>query len=166
MKRNFFPHSVIGHLLFWLAVVAAAMVGPTIASGFYWNALLYAFAALFNYSLFYFMFNEKENDNLINEYTVVISRIATISAQLNELSKFLARERQKVENAEATVRKLNEERSVLEPVIETQRETVEAILSIHAKRAAKNAWKERLAGFGIGIFASLLASFVYEFFKR
>jgi sensor c-di-GMP phosphodiesterase-like protein len=101
-----------------------------------------------------------------DEYSAVIETIGTIGKQLSVLSEFLEKERARVADTEATVKKLNEEKTELEPLVHTQREIVDAILAAHSKRTAKHAWKERLFGFALGVVASLIASFVYEYFKR
>ena len=103
---------------------------------------------------------------VVDEYSEVIGKISGIGKQLSELNEFLEKERRRVADTEATVRSLNEEKTKLEPLVLTQRETVEAILAAHAARTARQAWKERMFGFVLGLAASLTASFVYEYFKR
>lgn len=100
------------------------------------------------------------------EYTLVIADIEKIGEQLNRLEKFLKQERQKVLESEATLRKLQNEKTKLEPVISTQRETVEAILAAYGRTMASRAWKERIFGFMSGLLASFLAAMVFESFRR
>jgi hypothetical protein len=100
-----------------------------------------------------------------DEYTAVINQIGMIGNQLSELNVFLRRQRSRIEGTEDTIKKLNAEKTKLEPVVMTQKETVEAILAAHSERTARNAWKERLLGFFIGVVASVLASFIYNYFK-
>jgi hypothetical protein len=101
-----------------------------------------------------------------DEYSAIIEMISRIAKQFVELSAFLERERTRIAEGEATVRRLREEKTQLEPVISTQRAAVEAILAAHTARTAKSAWKERIFGFIFGVVASLVASFAYEYFKR
>lgn len=101
-----------------------------------------------------------------DEYSVVIERIAAMGKQLSELSRFLEKEQARVADTEATIRKLDQEKSKLEPLVQTQREVVEAILTAHSQRTAKRAWKERFLGFGLGVLASLIAAMILEYFKR
>jgi hypothetical protein len=114
-----------------------------------------------------YVFQDQVNHgNDANEYSAIIARIGNMGTQLAELNTFLSREKLRVAEAEATVKKLSDEKNKLEPVVLTQRQTVEAILSAHAQSVAKNVWKERSVGFLLGIGASLAASFVYEYLKR
>jgi len=114
-----------------------------------------------------YVFPEKTTGGVVvDEYSEVIKKISAIGKHLSDLNKFLEKERKRVADTEATVRSLNEEKTKLEPLVLTQRETVEAILAAHAARTARQAWKERMFGFVLGLAASLAASFVYEYFKR
>ena len=54
------------------------------------------------------------------------------------------------------------EKAEREPIVSSQRETVEAILAAHSKRAVSKAWKERIIGFMLGMLASILAGVVYR----
>jgi len=100
------------------------------------------------------------------DYTLAIANIENVSNQLSQLVSFLKQERQKVEESEATLRKLHEERTTLEPMVLAQRDTVNAILSAHSGSLASRAWKERALGFISGLFTSFIASVVFEYFRR
>ena len=100
------------------------------------------------------------------EYSKIITEITAIGSKLSTLSEFLERERTRVADTEATVQKLNDEKAQLEPVVLTQRQTVEAILSAHAARAGKSVWKDRALGFVLGSVSSVAASFIYDYLKR
>jgi hypothetical protein len=78
-----------------------------------------------------FLLGTVEQSGNTEEYSKIISEITAIGSQLSNLSGFLERERARVADTEATVQKLNEERAQLEPVVLTQRQAVEAILSAH-----------------------------------
>jgi sensor c-di-GMP phosphodiesterase-like protein len=109
--------------------------------------------------------SEVSSSPSLDEYSMVIERISSIGEQLSGLNAFLEKERERVADIEATVRSLNDEKTRLEPVVSTQRETVEAILAAHSARTARQAWRERLFGFGLGLIASLVASFLYGYFR-
>ena len=99
-------------------------------------------------------------------YTVVIADIEDIGSRLSRLSNFLKQERQRVAEAEATLNRLQVEKTELEPIVRTQRETVSAILNAHAKTTASKIWKERALGFITGTVTSLLASLIFELFRK
>jgi hypothetical protein len=109
---------------------------------------------------------QEPQEDQFKGYTAAIVDIETISKQLSALIEFLKQERQRVAEAEATFQKLQSEKTELEPVILTQRQTVDAILSAHTKRTASRAWKERALGFISGLIASLAAAMVFELLRR
>lgn len=115
--------------------------------------------------LFSYIIQDEPKDEF-GDYTLAIAKIESVSHQLSDLVNFLKQERQKVSESEATLRKLNDEKTQLEPVVLAQRDTVNAILSAHSRATASRAWKERALGFISGLFASLLAALVFEYFRR
>jgi len=154
-------------LLFWSSIAAIS------GSLFAWlvledlvNTVIGIGLAIIAFGASYFWRDKEGISSSSEEYAKVISQVSTMVAQLNELNQFFMREQQRIKDTEATVQKLDHERSELEPVVQTHRETVEAILSAHANRTARYVWKERLIGFGSGILTSILASIIYEFFRR
>jgi hypothetical protein len=99
-------------------------------------------------------------------YSAAITQIEHIDKQLYELVKFLKEERRKVAESEATVLKLQDEKTKLEPVVLAQRDTVNAILSAYARTTSSRVWKERGLGFISGLLASLVAAMVFDYFKH
>jgi len=167
MKRRLYPISKDDQGLFWFGVsgMLFIVVGGAIA-GFDWvvgGVLLAIFAIWFTGV---YVLQDQPPEEAAEEYTAVIGRIEGIEKQLSELSSFLKRERQKVQDSEVIISKLQDEKAKLEPIVLTQRETVEAILSAHTRRISATAWKERIVGFGLGVLASLIASIAYEYLKH
>jgi hypothetical protein len=91
------------------------------------------------------------------EYAQMVAHLDGTREVLKNLSTFLERERLRINQAEQTVSRLEGERAALEPVVKTQRETVEAILRAHTSTVRAYAWKDRLMGFGIGVLSSMVA---------
>lgn len=166
MKRTLIPRSNVDRFLAALALLPTVMTLVTLANGDYWWTLFFVFGAGFLFISAYVSPVRPITSASTDEYSSVIGTIGVIGNQLSALSKFLEKEQARVADTEATVRKLQEEKLKLEPLVHTQREIVEAILAAHSERTAKYVWKERLFGFVLGIIASLIASFVYEYFKR
>jgi hypothetical protein len=100
------------------------------------------------------------------DYAVIITNIEDIGNKLVDLNVFLKRERDRVEVSEATLRRLRDEKTELEPMVTAQRETVNAILAAHAKATASRVWKERFLAFMTGILTSLLATLLFELLKH
>jgi len=105
--------------------------------------------------LIYFIQELPEDE--LGQYTIMIADIEVIGAKLNQLVSFLEQERERVLQSQATLRTLEDEKTRLEPVVITQRQAVNAILSAYTKGTASRIWKERAIGFVIGLLASLIA---------
>jgi sensor c-di-GMP phosphodiesterase-like protein len=166
MKRTIIPRSLVDRFLAMVGVLAVLTALLALINHDYWWALGLAFSAIVVFIGAYVFQDQPVTSASANEYSSVIETIGVIGNQLSALSNFLEKEQARVANTEATVKKLQEEKTKLEPLVHTQREIVEAILSAHSERAAKHVWKERLFGFVLGLVASLIASFVYEYVKR
>ena len=166
MKRSLIPKSKSDRIGLGIAVVCAVITIVSFTFNEIWLALLFLLGSVIWLFNVYVLQEQVASEPSIDEYSRVIKNIGGIGQQLSELSKFLEKERARVADTEATIKKLNEEKSKLEPLVNTQRETVDAILAAHSERTAKRAWKERLIGISLGLVASLVASMLYEYFKR
>ena len=96
----------------------------------------------------------------------VLDELDQIRAQIGSIGEFLHEEQRRVAEARETIEGLRKEQSGLQPVVESNRRTVEAILAAHVSNIRRAAWKERIIGFSLGILASFIASFLYEWVKR
>ncbi len=111
-----------------------------------------------------YFFPDKTNSAEGTEYAQMVAQLDETQNVLKTMSAFLERERLRINLAEQAVSRLQEERVALEPVVKTQRETVEAILRVHASTVRAYAWKDRLMGFGIGVLSSMVAwAILYAF---
>lgn len=163
MSRSLVPRTKTDRL--WaITMIAGAIVGifefatnqPT--SQIVITSLFVILSALFAY-----VFQDqppKEQGSA--EYTKIIARLAKTTDDLTYLQAFLERERIRVTEAEATLSGLRAEKEKLEPLVKTDRQIIEAVLEAHTQRSKRTVWNERLVGFTLGVFASLLASAVYE----
>jgi hypothetical protein len=102
----------------------------------------------------------------VDDFSKVIADVSNMSKQLATLGTFLEQQQRRISDSQATLSQLQDEKTKLEPIVLSQKETVEAILSAHAERTAKSALKERLIGFLLGIFASICASVIFEYLKH
>lgn len=113
-----------------------------------------------------YVFQDEPVSSEGDEYAAIITQVQKIGKQLSTLSAFLERERKRIADTASTLSRLQDEKTKLEPVVASQRETVEAILAAYSSRLVSKAWKERIIGFSLGILASLVAGFLYDVFKR
>jgi len=114
---------------------------------------------------FWVTFRDKPGAGHSEEYSEMIERLADMGEQLAALGPFLKREQQRIAETENTIKALQDQQSELEPLVATHRETVEAILTAHARQVRTNVWKDRVAGFGLGVLASLFATLIFEYFS-
>jgi sensor c-di-GMP phosphodiesterase-like protein len=166
MKRTLIPKSRLDRAFLLIALFAIVLSALAVASADYLFASFEASCAVGLLIIVYVFQDETTASASVAEYSAVIGKILKIGAQLSDLSKFLEKERARVADIEATVRKLRDEKTKLEPVVNMQKRDVEAVLAAYSERTSRQAWKERLLSFTLGLVASLIASFVYERLKR
>lgn len=166
MTRRLIPITIADRVSAAGAVAFSVLFVVEILGGYYMLAVLSTVAVALSIVNAYVLQTEPSSGSSSSEYTAVITKIASVSDQLSQLGQFLERERARVEDTEATMRRLIDERSRLEPVVQSHRQTVEAILAAHAERTTRSAWKERLYGSLFGIIASVVASFIYEYLRK
>lgn len=159
--RVFFWYFSSLTLIGW-GVASAQYLTGNYAPWYYWTALVFAGPAV----LVALYFLQRAPKDMDDPYAKVIIGIAEISRQLSGFAEFLKQEQIKVAESEATLKRLQDEKTQLEPVVSTYREVVNAILAAHAKTTASNAWKERALGFISGVLTSLLASLIFELFRQ
>lgn len=149
--------------MFWLATLNVLIAAGDTALGVYWAAAVCGAAAMFIYvSLLLFPDEPEGKDS--SDYSEMIEKLSRITKSLSDLSVFLEGEKERVAETEDTLDKLRKEKAELEPVVTTQRQTVDAILAVHAARGRTSAWKDRITGFSLGVLSSLIATFIWEVF--
>lgn len=155
-------------LLFWLVIIfvpSAVVTGRWLTGHFYWTDAIITPVATIGCLAFMYLLRDQPKDEPA-DYTRVIANIEHIGGRLAELAVFLKQERQKVMESEAIVRRLQDEQTHLEPIVGSQRATVDALFAELAKRLASRSRNERLFGFISGVIASLVAAMLLEYFRR
>lgn len=169
-KRRLYPTSLRDRILLWGGCFAIVLlVGSPWGVGWFWRFgrvewTAVAIGVMFFWAFLYVIQDSPKDD--FGTYTSAIAEIEGISGRLSELVDFLKAERQRLEESEATLRRLHNEKTQLEPVVLAHRDTVNAILAAYARTNSSRAWKERAVGFVSGLMASFLASLVLEYFRR
>lgn len=85
---------------------------------------------------------------------------------LNNLAAFITSKKAEIEATQTLIKDLEQEKSELEPIVNANKEVIEAIFTQQRKDFEKNIWIERGISFGLGILASLLASIIWHFITR
>lgn len=100
------------------------------------------------------------------DYATQVQQLQQTEHSLQALIKFVAHQKQTLQQTQSNLIGLKLEQERLKPLIESDRNTVEAILSAQERRNAANIWRERWIGFAIGVLASLVASFLWAVAAR
>ena len=168
-KRKLYPTRLLDRFLIWVVIVAILgslwltyTTGPFLG-WYHWLLLL---VAAFSFWAIPYFLSDWGKEDVERKYSIVISNIESMGRQLTSLLEFLKQERTKLAEWEATLRRLQDEKTELEPVVTTYRGTVNAILSAHSRTTTSRVWKERALGFMSGLLTSLLASALLEYIKR
>ena len=106
--------------------------------------------------------HKREETRLENlNYQQQIKQLEQTETGIKQLLSFVEIQKQNIREAEDTVASLKKEQEALKPLVESDKEVVEAIFRAQELRNQKNVWRERWIGFAFGIAASLVASFIW-----
>lgn len=90
-----------------------------------------------------------------------LNQVDEMENNVIQLLDFLEQQKATLSDTEETISRLRTEKNKLEPLVETDRQVVEAIFRAHEERVSTSVWIERLIGFVLGIVASLVATFIW-----
>lgn len=114
-------------------------------------------------------FRNKEAERKRQESVSYIGQMESllkVQVSLFELGKFIEQQRERLQESEDLMNSLKAEQEKLKPVVETDRQVVEAILELQSQKSRNEVWKERGIGFFSGILASLIAAFIPRLLSR
>ena len=100
------------------------------------------------------------------EFSSQLKTLDNVSNNLTTLQKFINDQKIKLFESEKAIKALKEEEKKIKPVIEADRETIEAIFKLQAEISRRNVWFDRGIGFLLGVFSSLFATFIVGFFRN
>lgn len=165
MNRTLIPKSTTDRIILITSLVSMPLAVFAFKIGAYLSAATLGGFFIITLVIVYWFPERAEVGPSTDKYTEIIKSIEVLGSRLSEISTFLESERSRITDTEATLKKLNDEKTKLEPLLKTQREAAEAILAAHSNRTARQAWKERWLGFVLGIISSVIASIVFEYFR-
>lgn len=93
-------------------------------------------------------------------YATQIASLEQTKANLNGLLEFIDQEKQQIELSQKAIQAMKSEHERLLPLVETDRKVIEAMFATQEARNQVAQKNERWIGFGLGIFASLVASLI------
>ena len=95
------------------------------------------------------------------DYQQQIEQLNATEESIRQVLAFVNSQKETLRETEDTISKLKSEKEKLQPLVESDRKVVEALFRVQEERASEGVWRERWIGFGFGILASLVASFVW-----
>ena len=99
-------------------------------------------------------------------YEKQFERLTQVQASINDLAEFVTQQQQQLRKSQETLNTLEREKEKLKPIVESDRQVVDAILQLQAEKTKQNVWVERGIGFLIGIVGSLIASVIWTLVQR
>lgn len=94
-------------------------------------------------------------------YQTQIQQLNQTEKNIKQLLQFVETQKMTLRNTEDTISSLRAEQEKLKPLVESDRSVVDAIFRAQEERNSASIWRERWIGFGFGVAASLLASFLW-----
>jgi hypothetical protein len=95
-----------------------------------------------------------------------INDLEKMEESLKSLITFIDNQKNAIIQTKQSIQELQKQKVELEPIILSQKETVEAIFREQDKRNFEYRLIERFIGFGLGVIASIIASILYGLIKR
>jgi len=95
-----------------------------------------------------------------------IHELNSISTSLKKLDKFIKEQKQIIVTQQEMINSLQIQSKELEPIVNSNQATVDAIMKEAARKAEKNIWKERIIGSIFGIIGSLIAAWIWSKGKK
>nr|WP_143023916.1 hypothetical protein [Pseudomonas benzenivorans] len=130
----------------------------------------FAFAIIMSIVAASMSFYEKREKDLEREqnltYEKQVERLAGIQNSVKDLAEFVSQQQKQLEASRDTLQNLENERKKLEPVVQADRQVVEAILKLQAEKERSSVWLERGIGFLLGIAGSLIASIIFTVVRK
>ena len=98
-------------------------------------------------------------------YERQLDELTQVQSSIDNLKEFVGTQKLQLQEQQAVLQKLKTEKEKLQPVVEADKQVVEALFRIQSERNQSSIWFERLIGFLIGIVSSLAASLIWSVFR-
>lgn len=94
------------------------------------------------------------------DFSTQIQQLNDTEKSLQTLLAFVSAQKDRVTQNEKSIQQLESEIHRLAPLVSADKATVDALFKAQEERARESASQERWIGFGLGVLASMLASFI------
>ena len=101
----------------------------------------------------------KRMENL--NYTRQMENLNQVRASIEGLLEFVDSQREQIKRTQGALSSIKTEHEKLKPLIEADRRVIDALFAAQEARNQEAQTRERWIGFGFGVIASLMASFLY-----
>ena len=106
--------------------------------------------------------NKIENLDIVTQ----IDNLNTVENNLENLLEFINHQRSSLRTTESKIETLTKEKNQLEPIVKANREIIQAIFQQQEENKKKGIYIERFIGFGLGVLGSIVASIIFNLFRR
>lgn len=129
-----------------------------------WSSFISIIVGAIALTISMFTTNLFTNDELPTNNSIEekINEIKTIGNSLDQLKEFMGQQKQIIITQEETINKLKKQNIELEPIVNSNQKTVDAIMAESERKVQKSIWKERSIGIFLGIIASLISSLIWS----
>lgn len=94
-------------------------------------------------------------------YSEQIQELDDIEKSVSQLLTFLDTQKQSMEKSQDALADLKKQRETLAPLVTSDQKVIDSMFLAQERRSESKVWTERWIGFGFGIVASLIASFLW-----
>jgi hypothetical protein len=94
-------------------------------------------------------------------YGTQIAEMTRMEQSLHNLTDFVQGQKTKLKESEDLIAYLKSEQERLKPFVDADRKAIQAVFDLQDERNRSTLWRERWIGFGLGVLASLIASFLF-----
>lgn len=94
-------------------------------------------------------------------YQQQVDQLSQTETKIRQLLEFVNSQKATLRETEDMITALKSEKERLKPIVDSDRSVVEALFRAQEERTSANIWRERWIGFGFGVLASLVASFLW-----
>jgi sensor c-di-GMP phosphodiesterase-like protein len=112
----------------------------------------------------FFSKDKKLKDN--KSIQIKINELDNVKSSLLNLNTFIEEQKTIIIEQQKIIDKLQEKNNELEPIVNSNQKTVDAIIKESERKTKKNIWKERFIGIIMGIISSLIAGFLWKILTK
>ena len=99
-------------------------------------------------------------------YESQLRQLQRVEISLRDLTQFVQIQRSRLRESQDLLQRLQREHESIRPMVEAERNAVDAVLRLQEERNRQNVRSERWIGFAMGVISSIVASIFFTFASR